>query len=339
MTNKNHFIPEFILKYFKNPGTDSQVSYLILQSNEIKDKNSSSLDKYYNIRNFYSTEPLNSVINSDYIGINPVFERNDLNLEKNLSFIESNVSNIILKIINNIDVKLTPKEIAYLKEYLVIQHLRTKKFKEDFENFPIEFPDDPEEKIRENILEEDRRGESNIRIKEAFKEKFPDKNAKERREPYRQFLKLKKRNPDLLIESLEKTPEIEKLIQKARQLFNKAYNSDNSHSIAIINKENRDNYFKETMLDSLNFNILINKSPEEFLLTDAGVSINKKGDCIYLPITPKICIAFTKKTEKKRNLDVDEVRAVNRLSKEESRFVLFGTKTQLELFKKHTRSV
>lgn len=319
MIRKNHVIPAFILRYFKNPGSDRkgpQVSYLILESREVEDNYISDRNDYYNIKNFYSTEPLSSIVNPDLVEINNLFKRKDFDLEKNLSIVESKASPIIRKVVNNIDVKLTQKEIAYLKEYFVIQNLRTRNLKEAFKKFKIKFPDYFKEKLSEKV----RNPES---IKEFIKKNYPDMNAKKRRELCKQFLKSKK---------IQKA--IEKENQKARDCFNEVFKSDKSHSIYIINKEIRDIFFKETRLDSLNLNILINNTSEEFLLTDAGVLMDENKQEYILPITPKICIAFTNITKKKRNLDVDEVRKFNRSSRDTSMSVLFGTRKQLELFEK-----
>ncbi len=331
MARKNHFIPAFILRNFKNPEFNSQVSYLILENNIIKDKNITSFNQYFNIKRFYSTDSLNSIITNSTSGIiiNPLFERSDLDLEENLSIIESKASTIIDKIVNNVDTDLTQEEINYLKEYFVIQHLRTKKFKEDYAKSPMEFPDDFEEKLLEDIQNVD------IDMKKLIKEKHPNKNAKERRELYKTFLKYKKENPNYRVEYLEKkSKEIEAEIQKARNMFNKVFNSDKSHSIFIINNDNRNNFFDITNLDSLNFNILINNTDEEFLLTDAGVLITEDGDeesrKYTLPIMPRICLAFTKVLERKQILTLDSIKEFNRLSKEESMFVIFGNKNILD---------
>ncbi len=330
MARKNHFIPAFVLRNFKNTETSNQISYLQKEEDIIENRNIDSLNQYYNIKRFYSEKPLNKIQEEcdNLLYINPQFFLLDRDLEENLSAFESKISPIFEKIINNEDYIPSSFELNLLKEFFIIQHLRTKKFREDFSKYSEEFPADFEQELIADIRN------ANIDFKEILREQYPHKNSKERRKIYLDFLRYKKKNPDYRVESFKKNPyAIKSTINKFRNMFNKIYNSEESHSIFIINKESSDNLKKITGLDERTYTLLVNETQTPFLLSDSGVletndeSRNKQE--YFLPISPRLCVSFTKNKVKKQIVDESFVKQFNKFIYEESMFVVFGTKNKI----------
>ncbi|MCF7860900.1 DUF4238 domain-containing protein [Candidatus Woesearchaeota archaeon] len=335
MTRKNHFIPAFTLRNFKNSETDNQISYLIKNNNAIENRNITSLNQYYNIKRFYSLKSLNQIKEEceNLLIINPKFTLLDNDLEDNLSSLESKNAPIIDKINHDHNYSPTEDELILLKEFFIIQHLRTRKFKEDFGKYSQEFPTDFEKELIEDIRK------SNIDFKELIKHDYPNKNSKERRKLYIDFMRFKKKNPDYRIDSLKNNPyAIKSTVEKFRTMFNKVFNSDESHSIFIINKESRDNFENITKLNERTYSLLVNQTEVPFLLSDSGVletddqSTNQQE--YFLPISPRFCIAFTKNKAFLQNVDADFVQNFNQFIYEESMFVVFGDSEILETFKR-----
>lgn len=328
MPRKNHFIPAFILRNFKEPKFKANISYLIKDTSQIEQRNITSFNKYYNIKAFYSRDSLKTILTSinPSIEINPLFVDLENDLENELSKIELRASQIFQKIINNSDIELSNDEINFVKEYIIIQHLRTKKFMEDFSNFPFDFPEDFEESLIEEVEMAD------VDIKKIIKQENPQKNSAERREIYRQFLKFRKKNPQYRTRMLTEQ-EISQAVEEARANFNAHFNSDNSHTLFIIKKKSRDDFIELVKMNQLNMTILLNYTSELYNLPDAGVIISREANSNYkitLPIHPKISIVFSDSDFKKQQVSIESVKEFNRLCKDESMFVVFGNKSSLE---------
>lgn len=57
----NHFIPKLILKNFKIPNSKNSINYLIKNNKLIELRNITKMNKYYNIKHFYSKKCISEI--------------------------------------------------------------------------------------------------------------------------------------------------------------------------------------------------------------------------------------------------------------------------------------
>lgn len=327
---KNHFVPRLIIKNFADSG--GNIWFYNKKSNVVSKPIPylSQLQK----KNFYGKKPIIKLKNIfPHIEINPIFQREDLNLDKNIElFIESPTGAILSKIIKKISTgyihRVSNKESELIKEYFVIQHLRTPAFKrvsDEVRKQPLMFPPNTKKLIMD--IEHNR----NVDFKEIVKEKFPNLNFKQRRVKVKELRKsLKKRlkqDPDFIkkIRNSKKTKELlDAEIKKAEEEIEKMRTHPDKHSSEILDRKMKDKFLKRFKFDKRKIKFIINKTKVPFVLSDTGIVIvcwdygYEKELHFYLPIHPQILIEFSEDLKTSNSVDEKFVKEFNQMSKDES---------------------
>jgi hypothetical protein len=302
---KHHSLPRFITKNFI--GADEKIYYYSKKGNNISER-----VPYYNQlqdNNFYSNKTLTELGTIfNHIIINPLFKDIDKPLEKNFDInLEQPLSRILKRIIepliNGERIMLTNEETLFIKEYLVIQHLRTSQFKKiskEVRDKILKLPPN----VREIVMEiENKRA---IDPKEFVKKRFFYLNSKQRREKVKQLKKLLEK-PDFLagIRSSQSTANVlEDEIKKAEENFERIRMNPDKHSSEIIDIKMRNSLFRKCDLDNKRISFVLNETSIPFVLADTGLvlmgldyiiddNLIKSEIRVYLPIHPKILIELS----------------------------------------------
>ena len=145
-----------------------------------------------------------------------------------------------------------------------------------------------------------------------------------------------------LLEKYKSKAKIEaiKVVLNIREHLNKS----DTHSLDIINKVERDSFFKTVGLEKKNVSLVLNNTSIPFVLPDCGSIIGShhptiKSDTLYeayIPITPKIMLRFSNKPEKIVHVDDETIiESLNDLFYEESFEVIFcNNKSYLDSIKR-----
>jgi len=327
---KNHYLPRLIIRNF----TDSQEKIYFFSK---KDKKIyGPFDHYNQLQedNFYSKKSIKELKNTfPHIKINPIFKDGNLSLDKNIElYLESPMGHILSRIIkellNGKLPQISKEEYELIKEFFIIQHLRTpmqKRISREVHDKTLRLPSN----IKEIIMEGEHRRE--INPKEYVNKNFPHLNSKQRRAKVSEFRKLLekrlKQEPDFIknIRNSQMTEEIlNEEIKKAREDLERIRTHPDKHSSEILDANLRDSFSKRIDLDNRNIKFLINKTGTPFTLSDTGIMIiywdyNFKHELhLYLPIHSKILIEFSQDLERTRVVDENFVEEINKLSKEDS---------------------
>ena len=327
---KNHYLPRLIIRNF----TDSQEKIYFFSK---KDKKIyGPFDHYNQLQedNFYSKKSIKELKNTfPHIKINPIFKDGNLSLDKNIElYLESPMGHILSRIIkellNGKLPQISKEEYELIKEFFIIQHLRTpmqKRISREVHDKTLRLPSN----IKEIIMEGEHRRE--INPKEYVNKNFPHLNSKQRRAKVNEFIKLLekrlKQEPDFIknIRNSQRTEEIlNEEIKKSEEDLERIRTHPDKHSSEILDANLRDSFSKRIDLDNRNIKFLINKTGTPFTLSDTGIMIiywdyNFKHELhLYLPIHSKILIEFSQDLERTRVVDENFVEEINKLSKEAS---------------------
>ena len=262
------------------------------------------------------------------IEINPIFDSNiSEDLETALNHcLESPMSSIVNKIVqkfNNLKgIILTEEENNFVKEYMAIQHLRTLKFKMVSKAFNEKFslPYGFKDKVVE--IENNRK----IDIKAIIQKRSPTLNHKARRELEIKWRKKLKKDPKLL-EEIRQTlfdESLDEMVKNAEEDIKETITHPERHSASIINKKQRDSFFRRAELEKKDVKIIINLTKIPFVLGDTGMVFmaddpeGKNNLEVFLPIHPNILIGLSENLPKNAIIDDNFVANFNRIAKEDS---------------------
>ena len=341
--SKDHYLPRLIIRNF----TDSSGKIYFFSK---KDKKIYGPFNHYNQlqeNNFYSKKPITELKEIfSHIDINPIFKKEELDLDKNIElFIESPMGAILSKIIEEILNRNLPivsnRESDLIKEYFVIQHLRTPAFKrvsDEVRKQPLKLPPNTRELVMDIV------NSHSVNFKEVVKGKFPNLNSKQRRakvvEAQRSLKKRLKRDPDFIknIRNSKETEEIlEKEMKMAEEEIEKIRAHPDKHSSEILDNKIRERFLRKFNFDDRHIKFIINKTKIPFVLSDTGKAMIcwdygfKKDLHFYLPIHPKILIEFSNNQENEF-VDEDFVKEFNQISKDESLVNVYSSDKKSLLF-------
>lgn len=325
---KDHYLPRLIIRNF----TDSLGK--ICFSNKKDRKIYGPFDHYNQLQknDFYSKKSIKELkAIFPHIELNPVFQDSNLSLDKSIVlYIERPASVIFSRIIKNLlennPPQILPAEVELIKEYFIIQHLRTpthKVISNKVHNKTLRLPAN----IREIIIKKE--NEREINPKDFVNRYFVNLNHKQRRNKLRLFNKKLKKNPNFIqdIRNSQKTEEILKTeIKKSEDELDRIRSHPDKHSSEILDLKLRNIFSKrkDVDLNSRNIKFLINSTKIPFILTDTGIIIIcwdygfKKELHLYLPIHPNILIEFSQDSKPIEIVDQIFVKEFNQISKEES---------------------
>jgi hypothetical protein len=319
--SKDHYLPRLIIRNF----TDSSGRIYFFSK---KDKKIyGPFDHYTQLQenNFYSKSSINELKEIfPHIELNPIFQDENLDLDKNIGlYLEDPIgglfSGIIKELLNGNLPKVSGEESSLIKEYFVIQKLRTpwqKRISQKVHNETLKLPPD----IKSILLENEHNRE--IDLKKLIKEYHSDLNHNKRREKLRQFNKELKKNPNFIkdiLNSKETEKILEEEIAKSEEELERIRTHPDKHSSEILDLKLRDNFSKETDLDNRRIVYLINKTQIPFNLPDTGVMMtcwdygNRQELHLYLPIHPQILIEFSCSSEPIQLVDEKFIMEINRL--------------------------
>lgn len=336
---KNHYIPRFILKNFVNE--DGKTHFFHKKSNKIIDIENweDQCQKNY----FYSKKTLKELDEEfSHISINPIFVNIDKNLEHNFDlYVERKFSSIVKKILEYVSKKKIPNldhdEKTFIKEYFILQHIRTLKFKSDMKEINEEIMKLPRD-FDKLILEESKKNNflTDDRIKEIIKENNPNSNSKSRRNIFTGMKKKIRKNP-LLIEKIRedwyKSNRCQDEVNKQKKIYEQKMeelrNHIDLHSANIIDKKNRDSFFEIGDLENKQIQYLYDEK-NGFILPDTGILLSSlefkvvetneiisKEYIFYLQIHPEVVIKISYDKEDLIVVDEEFVKTHNRLCRDE----------------------
>lgn len=335
---KDHYLPRLIIRNF----IDSSGKIYFFNK---KDKKVYGPFDHYNQlqeKDFYSKrsiKELNSIF--PHIEVNPMFQDSNLSLDKNMElYIEGPASNVFSKVIeqlleNNLPI-ISQAEIKLIKEYFIIQHLRTpmhKRISNEVHKKTLKLPDN----VREIIMKKEHEREINPR--EFVNKYFTNLNHKQRREKLKLFNKKLEENPNFIkeIRDSKKTEEIlEAEIKKSEEELERIKTHPDKHSSEILDFKLRNIFSKriDVNLDSRSIKFVINNTKIPFILSDTGIKIIcwdygfKKELHLYLPIHPKILIEFSQDSKKIEFADELFVKEFNQISKDESLLNVYSSSVE-----------
>ncbi|MBU2576522.1 MAG: DUF4238 domain-containing protein [Nanoarchaeota archaeon] len=323
---KDHFVPDFIIESFAN--SEGKIMFYDKENHEVS--NPFPYSTQMRKKNFYSRETLNKLKNQfDYILLNPIFLKGqNLNLEDALSLcLETPMGVIASKIISAFGQKkmarLTEEGKRFIKEYIAVQHIRTLSFKRRSIEFNKKFNNFPSE-VKDYLIENE--NSRTIQIRSLIKLKNPNKNTKERFEIEKGWRKKLKKNPYLIQEIREKlfNEKLNKMMKDAEENIKYLLLHPEKHSVDIIDRGFRNSFFKRCDVENLNVSIIVNQTPNHFVLTDTGIvlmsdnpSMNENLE-IFLPIHPRILIRLSKSEKEIESVNKPFVDIFNKVSKEDS---------------------
>lgn len=338
--SKDHYLPRLIIRNF----TDSSGKIYFFSK---KDKKIYGPFNHYNQlqeNNFYSKKPINELKEMfSHIEFNPIFQDKNLNLDKNIElYLERPIgelfSNIIKELLNGNLPKVSDEDFNLIKEYFVIQHLRTpmqKRISREVHDKTLKLPSN----IKEIIMENEHNRE--IDPREFVNKYFSHLNHKQRREKLKLFNKKLKKNPNFIkdIRNSKKTEEIlEEEIKKSEEELERIRTHPDKHSSEILDFKLRDSFSKRIDLDNRNIKFLVNNTEIPFILSDTGIIIIcwdyrvKQELHLYLPIHPQILIEFSQDSEKIKLVDEKFVREINELSENDSLINVYSSDPKSLLF-------
>lgn len=302
---KNHFIPQFIINKFSiiKDKDIPRISFLTKSKNIVNQIPSKTQCQS---RYFYSKETISSLLNKfQHINLNPIFSNTNKTLEISLDKdLEDKLGVILSKYDKNKNINIFIENEKFIKEYLIIQFLRTNKFKESI---------------------------NEIKKTEQFQHNIFQKNLKEKIINESNF-------PKDLLENLFNTPKYEKIFKKHTNIacskFKQYRDFKERHSVEIISKRARDDFFEFYGLKNKKFTLLINKTNIPFILSDWGTLVtelikehpngNKTKEYeFYLSISPNLTILFSNNN----NLEIiseNFVKEINKLLYEECYKVVYS---------------
>jgi len=341
---KDHYLPRLIIRNF----TDSSGKIYFFSK---KDKKIYGPFNHYNQlqeNNFYSKKPINELKEIfSHIEFNPIFQDKNINLDKNIElYLERPIgrifSDIIKKLLNGNLPRVSDEDFNLIKEYFVIQHLRTpmqKRISREVHDKTLKLPSN----IKELIMEQEHQRE--IDPKEYVNRNFSHLNSKQRRAKISEFKKLLKKrlkqDPDFVknIRNSQKTEEILKEeIKKSEEELERIRTHPDKHSSEILDFKLRGSFSKRIDLDNRNIKFLVNNTKIPFTLSDTGIMIIcwdygvKQELHLYLPIHSQILIEFSKDSEKIELVDETFVREINKLSENDSLINVYSSDPQSLLF-------
>jgi len=295
----NHTIPRFLLEKFILPKTHS-VLCIDKCSKEVKQKNIEKQSELFNIKHFYSKKSINFLltIRPDII-LNPKFKYPEEILEVNLNrCIEDPFRSVLNKIIKNPLVsELTEEDIEVMREYVFIQFIRTKRYKEDMQYLSDKLEILSTKEISEKIVESCRKN---------------SQNPTNRINVY---------NHEVINEA-----------RKIRMKLSDYWKNPETHSIEIISQQNRNAFYKLTDLNDKKIHVLINNHDVPFILPDTGIVTVEFLDSgerireIYVPLTPKICLKLCNECGISCNIQEKDIVEINKLAVEESAKAVFSNR-------------
>lgn len=322
---KDHFVPRFIIRNFMD--SNENIRFYNKETGLV----SSEVNHYTQLQkwNFHSKKPLTELkkLFPD-IEINPIFNNNtneDLEtalnhcLENPMSLI---VTQVVQKFNNREGIILTPEENNFIKEYMAIQHLRTLKFKMVSKKFNEKFS--LPSGFKERLIEIENNRE--IDIKSIIKKHNPTLNQKARRELEIKWRKKLDKNPRLIEELRQMffNKSLDKMVKNAEEEIKEILINPERHSALIINKKQRDSFFRISHLDKKDVKIIINLTKTPFVLGDTGMIFmaddpeGKNNLEIFLPIHPNLLIGLSENLPKNVVIDDTFVANFNRIAKEDS---------------------
>src|SRR3989344_3623212 len=268
--SKDHYLPRLIIRNF----TDSSGKIYFFSK---KDKKIYGPFNHYNQlqeNNFYSKKSITELKEIfSHIEFNPIFQDKCLNLDKNIElYLERPIgrifSDIIKEILNGNLPRISDEDFNLIKEYFVIQHLRTpmqKRISREVHDKTLKLPSN----IKEIIMEQEHQRE--INPKEYVNKNFPHLNSKQRRAKVNEFIKLLekrlKQEPDFIknIRNSQRTEEIlNEEIKKSEEDLERIRTHPDKHSSEILDANLRDSFSKRIDLDNRNIKFLINKTGTPF---------------------------------------------------------------------------
>jgi len=263
--NLNHVIPDFIMRYFRVSNTKGQVYLLNKSEKTVKPINTRSWSSF-NLKKFYSKKDLRTILQKfPSVKVNPLFTRLDDTLENNLDYcLEDPFKKLLEKIISGAEIgkfEVTESEANFIKEYVMVQKIRTYKFREDA-------------KFLSKDLKVISIGEISKRITEEAKKHVLTRNPNPR--------------------------EILKKATESRLRMLRYYDNPENHTLEIVNNEKRTAFFNATNLQAKRISLLVNKTAIPFILPDSGIvelspteRFNPVTVEVYLPISPKYCLKIS----------------------------------------------
>jgi hypothetical protein len=322
---KDHFIPRFIIRNFTDSNENIRfynketrlVSPEINHYTQLQKWNFHSKKSLIELKNLFPDIEINSIFNKS---INEDLET-ALNhcLESSMSVI---VAKIVQKFNNREKIILTEEENYLVKEYVVIQHLRTLKFKMISKEFNEKFSLPPD--FKDKIIEMENNRE--INIKAIIKKRGSQLNHQARRELEMKWRKKLKKNPKFVeeIRQILFNESLDGMVKDAEVEIKEILTHPERHSAQIINKKQRDSFFRICGLDKKGVKIIINLTDIPFVLGDTGILmmaddfIGKNNLEIFLPIHPNLVIGLSENLPENAVIDDTFVANFNRISKEES---------------------
>ncbi len=329
---KDHYLPRLIIRNF----TDSSGRIYLFSK---KDKKIYGPCDHYNQlqkNDFYSKKTISELEEIfPHIKINPIFQDKNLNLDKNIElYLERPIgkifSNIIEEILKGNFPKVSDENFNLIKEYFIIQHLRTpmqKGISIKVHDKTLKLPSN----IKEIIMEQEYQRE--IDPKNYVNKNFSHLNSKQRRAKVNEFRKLLKKrlkqDPNF-IKNIRNSKKIEEIlneeVKKSEEELERIRTHPDKHSSEILDFNLRNIFSKrvDVNLKDRNIKFLINNTEIPFTLSDTGTMMIywnygiKKELHLYLPIHSKILIEFSQDSEKMKLVDEDFVKEINNLSEDDS---------------------
>ncbi len=322
--SKDHFIPRFIIRNFMDE--NEHIRFYNKESNIV----SKEVPHYEQLQkwNFHSKKSL-AELNELFpdIIINSIFKDHNKDLEKALADdVEAPMSVIIKNIIEKFNkreaISLTPQEQDFIRKYIVIQHLRTLKFKEISRAFNAKFSLPPY--FKERVIENEDKRE--IDIKAIIRHRSPNLNHKARRELEMKWKKKLKKNPNLVKQIRQKLfdESLDEMVKNAEEEIKNIITHPERHSSNIANQKDMDNFIKRAEIDKKAVKIIGNDTKTSFVLGDTGIVImaddpeGKTNLEIFLTIHPKILIGLSNTLPATSLIDDNFVSNFNRIAKEDS---------------------
>jgi len=333
--SKDHYLPRLVIRNF----TDSLGKIYFFNK---KDKKIYGPFDHYNQlqeKDFYSKKSIKELKSIfPHIEINPIFQDLNLSLDKNIElYIERPTSSIFSKIIKQMledkSFQISQAESELIKEYFIIQHLRTpmhKRISTEFHKNSLKLPLN----TSEIVMQIERQRE--INPKDFVNKYFANLNHKQRRDKLGLFNKKLKKNPNF-IEEIRNSHETEEIlkseINKAEEELERIKTHPDKHSSEILDFKLRNIFSKrkDVNLESRNIKILINNTEIPFILSDTGIDIIcwdygfKKELHLYLPIHPKILIEFSQDSKQVETVDQLFVKKFNQISISESLITIYSS--------------
>lgn len=287
---KNHFVPDFIIRRFSKLEEEDipRISFLQKSTGTIQKDVIAKLQcqKKY----FYSKEKIEFLLNKfKHVILNPIFKYPDKTLEDNLELcVETPFGNILSQFEKG-DIKILIDNVDFLKNYFLIQFIRTQKYKDSINEIK-QFEEFPEHDFEEAIMKN---------LKEAPFPKGMINNP-----IYKKLLK--------------------KRTRKAKKNFLTYSDFVDRHSVEVLCQKSKDNFFTQYSFNDANMTLLQNETNIPFILSDWGVLVTRviktyddrtesKEYEFYLSINPKLIIMFSKKVDIVEKLSEKDIIEINKL--------------------------